>query len=121
MNGRSNFRRLQHWQLAERQRYLAELESLDARLCADIDALRGRIGEAEALPATQAGDTLFLRPLVDRRDKLLRSVAEIQSQIVEAREALAAAESELKLVEGSLVPHGAKFEDRMTRRARRSL
>jgi hypothetical protein len=126
MNGRQNFfgLRLQHWQLAERQRYLAELESLGARVRADVERLRDEIdqaGGADAVLTNSRIDPLFIRPLLERRDKLLRSIAEIDAQIVEARAALMSAQQEVKLFEGTLVHRSLKFEDRLTRRARRSV
>jgi flagellar protein FliJ len=123
MNGRSNTYRLQQWQLAERQRYLNELESLGGRLRADVERLReeiDRAGGPDAVPSNSRIDPLFIRPLLDRRDKLMGSIAEIDRQIAEAREAVTAAQQEMKLVEGTVVHHGLKFEDRVTRRARRS-
>jgi flagellar FliJ protein len=124
MNGRQNFFRLQHWQLAERQRYLTELESLGARLRADVERLRDEIDEAggaDAVPANSRIDPLFIRPLLDRRDKLLRSIAEVEAQIAEAHAAVASAQQEVKLFEGTLVHRNLKFEERLTRRARRSV
>ena len=122
MNGRSNNVRLQHWQLAERQRYLTDLEALSVRLRADVERLSEEIDQAGgAVPSNSRIDPLFLRPLLDRREKLLRSIGEVDQQIAEAREAVAATQQEIKLVEGTLVHRGLKFEDRLTRRARRSL
>jgi hypothetical protein len=124
MNGRQRFFRLQHWQLAERQRYLTELESLGTRLRAAVERLNDEIdqaGGAAAVPTNSRIDPLFLRPLLDRRDKMLRSIGEIDVQIAEARAAVATAQQEVKLVEGSLVQRGLKFEERLTRRARRSV
>ena len=123
MNGRSNRYRLHHWQLAERQRYLKELESLSERLRADIERLGEEIGDAGGDTASLQSriDPLFVRPLLDRRDKMQRSIDEIDAQIAEARAALAGAQQEMKLVEATLAPAGFKFEERMTRRARRSV
>jgi len=124
MNSRDAFHRTQQWQLAERQRYLTELEALGDRLRADVERLREEVdqaGGADALPTNLRLDPLFIRPLVDRRDKLLRSIAEIDAQIVEARAAVTTAQQEVKLVEGALVHRALKFEDRLTRRARRSM
>jgi hypothetical protein len=124
MNARSNSFRLQHWQFAERQRYLSDLESLGARVRADFEALREEIdhaGGADAAPVKARIDPLFMRPLLERHDRLLRSIAEIDTQIVEARAALAAAEQDVKLIEGTMVHRGLKFEERLTRRARRSV
>jgi hypothetical protein len=124
MNSRSNFHRTQQWQLAERQRYLGELEALGERVRADVERLREEIeeaGGADALPSNKRFDPLFIRPLVDRHEKLMRSVAEIDAQVVEARAAVESAQQEVKLIEGALVHRGLKFEDRLTRRARRSI
>lgn len=124
MNSRSNFHRTQQWQLAERQRYLAELEALAERLRADVEHLRQEIDEAggaEALPTNRRLDPMFIRPLVERHEKLLRSVAEMESQIGEARAAVASAQQEMRLVEGGMVQRGLRFEDRLTRRTRRMI
>ena len=124
MNSRDSFHRTQQWQLAERQRYLTELESLGDKLRVDVEHLRVEIEQAggeDALPTNKQLDPLFIRPLVDRRDKLLRSIGEIDTQITEARAALASAQQEARLVEGALVHRGLKFEERLTRRARRSM
>jgi len=124
MNSRSSLHRTQQWQLAERQRYLSELQSLGERLRADVERLRAEIDEAggdRALPTNGGFDPLFIRPLIERRDKLLRSIGEIDAQIDEARAAVTSAQREAKLVEGALVHRGLRFEERLTRRARRSM
>jgi len=124
MNSRNRVHRTQQWQLAERQRYLIELESLGGKLRADIDRLNQEIEQAGgvgAAPVSSRLDPLFLRPLIDRRDKLQRSIDEVDAQIIEARAAVATAQQEAKLVEGALALRGVKFEERLTRRARRSI
>jgi chorismate mutase len=124
MNGRENLFRQQHWQLAERRRYLTDLGSLAARLRADIDALTREIDEAggpNANPVIREDLPNLLAPLVERRDKLVGTVAEIDAQIVEAREAVVAAEQEVRVVEGAAAYRGFTFEDRRVRRTRRSL
>jgi multidrug resistance efflux pump len=124
MNSRDSVHRTQQWQLAERQRYLSELESLGAKLRADVEALRAEIelaGGDGAVPSNARLDPLFIRPLVERRDRLVRSIGEIDAQIDEARAALAAAQQEVRLVEGALVHRGLRFEDRLTRRTRRMM
>lgn len=123
MNGRNSSHRVQHWQLAERQRYLAELESLGARLVADVERLRDEIDQAGGADVTSESgfDLVFIRPLLDRRDKLLRSISEVDAQLVDARAALVTAQQEVRLIEGSVIQRGLKFEDRMTRRSRRSV
>src|SRR5271156_600833 len=104
MNSRNSFHRTQQWQLAERQRYLTELESLGDRLRADIARLDEEIdkaGGAEALPTNSRRDPLLVRPPIERHDKLQRSIAEVDAQLIEARAAVATALQEAKLVEGA--------------------
>lgn len=123
MNGRQNLYRLQHWLLAERQRYLGDLETLAARLRADVENLAREIDEAgssRASPELKAVYPMFVGPLVERRDKLVRTVAEIEAQIVEARDAVATSQQEVKVYEASGAYRDFAFEDRRTRRSRRS-
>ena len=123
MNGRQNLYRLQHWLLAERQRYLGDLETLAARLRADVENLAREIDEAgssRASPELKAVYPMFVGPLVERRDKLVRTVAEIEAQIVEARDAVATSQQEVKVYEASGAYRDFEFEDRRTRRSRRS-
>jgi hypothetical protein len=123
MNSRNNLHRTQQWQLADRQRYLSELEALGERVRADVRRLREEIKKAvaaHAFPSNHCVDPLFTHPLVDRHEKLMHSIAEIDTRIVEARTAVQAAEHEIKLIEGAPIDHGLRFEDRLTRRARRS-
>jgi hypothetical protein len=123
MNGRQNHYRMQHWQLAERQRYLADLESLAARLRSDVETLNREIDEAAASEPNDRRGVLpfFVGPLLERRDKLVRTVAEVDAQIAEAREAVATAEQEAKVFAGSVAYRGFTFEDRRVRRSRRPL
>lgn len=46
MNSRNNLHRTPQWQLADRQRYLSELEALGERVRADVRRLRQEIEEA---------------------------------------------------------------------------
>src|SRR5262249_40991136 len=104
MNGRQNTYRLQHWMLAERQRYLDDLEALAARLLADIDKLSSEIdeaGSAKTRAELKAVQPMFVAPLVERRDKLVRTVAEIEEQIKEAKDAVTTSQQEVKVHEAS--------------------
>ncbi len=124
MSSRDSLHRTQQWQLAERQRYLTELESLGDKLRVDVDRLREEIdqtGGVKAVPTNPRLAPLFVRPLVERSEKLLRSVAEIDAQIAEARSAVMVAQHEAKLVEGVLLHRGVKSEKRIARRSRRSV
>jgi len=100
MSIRENRFRLQQWQLAERQRYLNELESLASRLRGDAQRLREEIDATD--PQDTLGDRktvyqLFVRPLVERRDKLTRSILALDAQIAETRDSLTAAQQEMKV------------------------
>jgi flagellar FliJ protein len=124
MSSRNSLHRTQQWQLAERQRYLTELEALGDKLRVDVDRLREEIdqtGGVNAVPTNPRLAPPFVRPLLARREKLQRSIAEIDAQIAEARTAVMVAQHEAKLVEGVLLHRGLKFEDRVTRRSRRSV
>jgi hypothetical protein len=78
----------------ERQRYLAELESLAQRLRADVSRLRAEIEEAVAV-----SNPASAQPLLERHAKLARSLATIEGQIAAAGDALAAAKRDLKQLE----------------------
>jgi hypothetical protein len=124
MNGRQNTYRLQHWHLAERQRYLSDLELLAARLRADVEELAREISEAGGPGSDaemRAAYPLFLGPLLERREKLVGTIAEIDAQIAEARDVVATAQQEVKLFAGSVAYRGFSFEDRRVRRNRRSV
>jgi hypothetical protein len=118
MHARRNFYRQQHWQLAERQRYLADLESLAERLRADVDRMNGEIDQAGGAIEPGRVGGVFIRPLIARRDKLQRSLAEIETQIADARATVAAAQQEMRLVEGSQVRGGFAVDEARSRRAR---
>jgi len=123
MNGRENLYRLQHWQLAERQRYLDDLELLAARLRADVENLNREVDDAASSDTNAEMRTaypLFVAPLLDRRAKLERTLAEIETQVAEARGAVAQAQQEVRVSEGAVAHRGFKFDDRRVRRSRRT-
>jgi flagellar biosynthesis chaperone FliJ len=123
MNGRQNLYRLQHWMLAERQRYLDDLVALAARLRADVENLAHEIDEAGSSGASAELKAIYpmaVAPLVERRDKLVRTIAEVEEQIVEARAAVATSQQEVKIYEASNAHRGFSFEDRRVRRTRRT-
>jgi flagellar FliJ protein len=123
MNGRQNLYRLQHWLLAERRRYVSDLEALAARLRADVENLNREIDEgggSKASAELKAVYPIFVGPLIERRDKLAGTIAEIDAQIVEAHEAVATSQQELKVFEGTNGGRSFTFEDRRVRRTRRT-
>ena len=97
--------RQHRWELDERRRFLAGLETLAARLRRDAQRLHREIEQE-----TGAADTeqkpgivypIFVAPLLERRKKLEGSIVEIETQIAEARETVATAEQEVSLVEAA--------------------
>ena len=98
-----NLLRLHRWQLDERRRYVAELESLAERLRTDAGWLTAEIDARAATPdpSGQGGlaDHPLGRRLIERRRKLENSIAEIEAQIADAHAAVAAAEHEVGIYE----------------------
>jgi flagellar protein FliJ len=116
-----NILRLRRWQLDERRRHLSELETLSVRLRADLERLKAHIDE-DAKIQRRAGQDIaapgpFGERLIERRNKLDRSIAEIEAQTAETRADVAAAESELGHHELAAA-HRASVITRRTRRDR---
>src|SRR5262249_41702714 len=118
--------RLHRWQLEERQRYLADLELLAVRLRADALRLQNE-AEEEARAAGVSLDApdgergfWMIRPLLERRRKMGRAIAEIEGQVADARAAVEAAEQEVKMHEVGWSQHATFPTSPMTRRARRA-
>jgi len=120
MSTRDNRLRLRQWQLTERQRYLDELEALAARLRGDAEELQAEIAAAERQDPTGDRVTsyrLLVRPLIERRDKLTRSIATLDAQVAETRLALAAARQEMRVYGEMAAPiAGAPLHRRRQRR-----
>ena len=114
--------RQHRWELDERRRFLAGLETLAARLRRDAQRLHWEIEqETGAAPLDQKRGVvypIFVGPLVERRKKLEGSIVEIETQITEARAAVAAAEQEVSVVEAAWT-HRAAANGNGGRRLRR--
>jgi flagellar protein FliJ len=86
--------RLHRWQLDERRRQLADLEGLAAKLRQEQQRLDAeQLTEqavAEASLAAMRAYGLYAPSLIERRQKLADSLAEIERRLAQAREALAA-------------------------------
>lgn len=120
MSVRENLLRLHRWRLQERQDYLAGLESLIERLRADAARLQQEIGETEASGNADRGDgSAYLAPLVERRGKIERSMAEVEAQIGEARAMVEAAQQEVKHAENGTGTQASAGPMRVSRRVRR--
>lgn len=95
--------KLHRWQLDEQRRKVAEIESLAAKLRAELQRLDGEeqfeqqiAGGSHEANYAYSG---YAKSLIDRRAKLARSIEETEQQIVEARAALADAFAEVKRYE----------------------
>ena len=114
--------RQHRWELDERRRFLAGLESLAARLRRDAQRLHWEIEQETGAAGTEQKPgiayPIFVAPLLERRKKLEGSIIEIEAQITEAREAVATAEQEVSLVEAAGT-HRATANGNGARRLRR--
>lgn len=119
MKGLSNLIRLHRWRLDERRRNLVELERLAAelrdqrrRLEADLEAEKGVAGASVEAGMTYGG---YVRTALARRDKLVRSIAEVENRIRRASEEVLEAFQEVKRYE---VAHSHRMRRARARDAR---
>ena len=115
--------RLHRWQLDERRRYLAGLDALAARLRADAQRLRDEADE-EARAAGLSLDAAsaypgFIRSLIERRREIERSIAEVDTQVVEASDAVAVAFQEVNRYELAAAHREREARRRVARREQR--
>jgi flagellar export protein FliJ len=112
--------RLHGWTLDERRRKAADLEQLADRLKADLSRIDGEL-EREAKtaaesPELRAAFTAYSAIARRRRDKLARSVADVETEIERAREEVAEAFQELKRYEQALANRKARAAGVVRRR-----
>ena len=95
--------RLHRWHLDEKQRALAELHTAEDRLRADAARLEEEIKAEQQTARTDFevsfGYARFSRAALARRARIAQSIAEVQTRIVAATEALAEAFQEVKRYE----------------------
>lgn len=95
--------RLQKWQVDEARRRVAELMRLEEQFKADRARLDTELSEEQETAARSFEAALtygaYAERLIERRDKLDRSIVEVVEQIGQAREALRDAFAELKKFE----------------------
>jgi flagellar export protein FliJ len=95
--------RLHRWQLDERRRRVAELETLAATLRGELDRLEvEQVAEQQAAqnsPEASFAYGSYAGAMVERRRKLKQSLSETEQQAVKAREALAEVFQEVKRYE----------------------
>jgi hypothetical protein len=94
MSLRESLFRQHQWQLEERRQFLAGLEGLAARLRGDAQRLEHEI--AEHRPADEGDVSSLLRPLVERRRRIERSITEVDARIAEARALVTEATQEVE-------------------------
>src|SRR3546814_668402 len=95
--------RLHQWQLDEKRRALAELQTLADRLEGEIQRLDAEIAAerevAERDPGSSPGFGLYVKSALNRRERLKQSVRQVETQIAAAREEIAEAFQDLKKFE----------------------
>jgi flagellar export protein FliJ len=95
--------RLHKWTVDEAQRQLGELMRLADRLRQDVADLEAEVVRERqaAAQSFEAGLTFssYMEQVIERREKLHRSIAEVEGQIEQARDALKDAFAELKKFE----------------------
>jgi len=117
MSVADNVLRQHRWELDERRRFLAELESLALRLRRDAQRLDREIeeesGAGRLLRQGGAPYPVFVEPLIERGQKLERSIAEIETQILDARKAVAVTEQQVRLYEATQAQRTGKPASRV--------
>jgi flagellar export protein FliJ len=95
--------RLHRWQVDERRRQLAQLEALGDKLRGEQQRLeaeqRSEQTAAEGSPEAAYAYGSYAGALAERRRTLAQSFAEVEQQIVKAREVVAEAFQEMKRYE----------------------
>jgi flagellar protein FliJ len=103
MNSLDTLIKLHRWQLDEQRRNLADIESLGNKLRAELR----RLDDEEVCEQQIAGGSQeasyayggYARALIDRRNKLIKSIQETEQQTIQARSQLADAFAEVKRYE----------------------
>lgn len=103
MSALSNLIRVHRWTLDERRRTLVDLERLGDKLKGDLANLEAEL-ERERHAAARSPETAYAYPAFaaaarQRREKLLRSLAELAGEVDKARSQVEAAFQELKKYE----------------------
>lgn len=95
--------KLHRWQLDEQRRKVAEFESLAEKLRGELQRLdQDEVSEQQIASESHEANYAYsgyARALIDRRNKLMKSVEETEQQISQARAELADAFAEVKRYE----------------------
>lgn len=117
--------RLHRWQLDERRRQLADLDTLASKLRDEqarlADEEKAEQGVAAQSPEAATAYGAYARRLVERRRKLAESVASVEQQIMQARDALSEAFREVKRYEIAAANRAAQQGKRTARREQAGL
>ncbi|MDZ7714080.1 MAG: flagellar FliJ family protein [Rhodovibrio sp.] len=103
MSALDNLVRISRWHLDEARQKLGDLERLEARLHDDVRRLDAQLADeqtaAQESEMARAAYPAYAEAQKLRRKRLERSIADVQNQIAEAREAVADAFREAKKYE----------------------
>jgi flagellar export protein FliJ len=117
--------RLNRWQLDERRRQLADLDSLADKLRQEQARLAAEQADeqrtAARSPEAGAAYGAYARRLIERRHKLEQSLAAVEQQTVLARDALAEAYREVKRYEIAAANRAAKQRQALAKQQQRTL
>jgi flagellar export protein FliJ len=112
--------RLHRWQVDERRRHLADLEGLAERLRLEL----ARLAEEQHLEQDAAAHSFeakfgfagYIRQALERERTLEQSLADVETQIAQARDALGEAFQELKRYETAAANRERIRQQRIARR-----
>jgi flagellar protein FliJ len=117
--------RLHRWQLDERRRQLAELETLadklrgeEARLVAE-QASEQKVAASSTEAASAYG--AYAAHVVEKRNKIAQSLASVEQQVALAREALSESYREVKRYEVAAATRATQQRKRVARLQQRML
>lgn len=117
--------RLHRWQLDERRRELADLDTLSEKLRQEQVRLAAeqKAEQAAASSSREAATAYgnYARQLIERRQKLEQSLASVAEQVTAARETLAETYREVKRYEIASANRVAQQKKRLARQQQRVL
>ncbi len=103
MKGLDSIIRLHEWRLDEKRRKVADLERFAQRLHEQIAGLQEEVrkeqGIASGDPVAARGYGQFAHGVIQRREKLIKSLAEVEQEMARALDEVAAAFREFKKVD----------------------
>jgi flagellar export protein FliJ len=117
--------RLHRWQLDERRRQLADLDTLGEKLRQEQARLSAeerqeQVAASSSYEAASAYGS-YVNTLIGRRDRLKQSLVSVEEQIVAARETLAETYREVKRYEIASANRATQQKKRLARQQQRTL